>query len=241
VWAAVTRAVRTPSRVDNDISVSLLLQPNPPAYAVISGNPDLESERNIGLEAGYRHLLKDVLFFDVALFRNRYSGLVDLGARTTDGLTHTALVVPWVNGIDGATSGVEIAPEWMPTKTFRLRGTYSYLDVDLEPTAANGLRATLPTLEGGTPRHQITLQALATVARGIQIDPVYRYVSTRTALGVPAYHAADLRIGIPLPRGFELVVVGQNLLDPRHPEWARDPGPTVEIKRSAYVGLIWRR
>jgi iron complex outermembrane recepter protein len=246
VWAGVTRAVRTPSRVDEDISVSLLLQPNPPTYAVITGNRELESEKNIGLEAGYRHLLKDAFYFDIALFRNRYSGLVDLGAprpetRTTDGLTYNALVVPWVNGIDGSTSGIEIAPEWMPTKTLRVRGTYSYLDVNLEATAANGLRATLPTLEGGTPRHQVTLQALTTIARGIQIDPVYRYVSARTALGISAYHAADLRIGIPLPRGFEVAIVGQNLLDPRHPEWARDPGPTVEIERSAYVRLIWRR
>jgi iron complex outermembrane receptor protein len=246
LWTAVTRAVRTPSRVDADISVSLLLQPDPPTYAVISGNPDLQSENNLGLEAGYRHLLKNVFYFDIAVFRNRYGGLVDLGTprpetRTTDGLTYNALVVPWVNGIDGKTSGVEISPEWMPSDTFRLRGTYSYLNVDLEPTSANGLRATLPMLEGGTPRHQITLQALATIVRGIQIDPVYRYVSARTALGVPAYHAADLRIGIPLLRGFELALGGQNLFDPRHPEWARDPGPTVEVERSAYVRVIWRR
>lgn len=245
-WAAVTRAVRTPSRVDSDISVSILLQPSPSTYAVISGNRDLKSETNLGWEAGYRHLLRDVFYFDIALFRNRYGRLVDLGVprpetRTTDGLTYNALVVPWVNGIEGSTSGVEIAPEWMPTRALRLRGTYSYLNVDLEPTAANGLQATLPTLEGGTPRHQVTLQALTTVGPGLQIDPVYRYVGARDALGIPAYHAVDLRIGIPLSRGFALSVVGQNLLDPRHAEWARDPGPTVEIRRSAYVRLIWRR
>jgi hypothetical protein len=42
-------------------------------------------------------------------------------------------------------------------------------------------------------------------------------------------------------RGLSLQVVGQNLLHAHHAEWARDPGPTVEIKRAAYVRLTWTR
>jgi hypothetical protein len=51
----------------------------------------------------------------------------------------------------------------------------------------------------------------------------------------------DLHIAVPIGRTLELAVAGQNLFDPHHPEWARDPGPTVEIRRSAYVRLTWRR
>jgi iron complex outermembrane receptor protein len=246
VWGGVTRAVRTPSRVDEDISVSLLQRPSPPVYVVIAGNPELQTERVVGLEAGYRNLLRPDLYLDVAVFRNRYGDLVDLGpprseVRTTEGVEYTALVVPWVNGIEGRTYGIEVAPEWMPASNLRVRGSYSYLHIGLDPTPENGLRVTLPSLEGGTPQHQVTIQALATVGRGIQVDPVYRYVSSRRSLAIAAYHAVDLRIGIPLARGFSLAVAGQNLLDPRHPEWARDPGPTVQIRRSAHVRLIWRR
>lgn len=39
--------------------------------------------------------------------------------------------------------------------------------------------------------------------------------------------------------GVLLSLVGQNLLNAHHPEWARDSGPTVEIRRGAYVKLTW--
>jgi hypothetical protein len=63
---------------------------------------------------------------------------------------------------------------------------------------------TLPILEGSTPRHQVTVQSLLTVGRGVQIDPTYRYVSAREAMSIPSYHTADLRIGATLSPGFEL-------------------------------------
>jgi iron complex outermembrane receptor protein len=113
--------------------------------------------------------------------------------------------------------------------------------IDLEAKPDNVRPVTLPTLEGSTPRHQLSVQSLLTVGPRLQIDPAYRYVSARAALGIPAYHTADLRVGVQLRPGMELTIVGQNLFDPRHPEWARDPGPTVEIRRSAYVRLTLRK
>jgi iron complex outermembrane recepter protein len=245
LWGGITRAVRTPSRVDQDIEVSLLAGTTPLIYAVIAGNPDFEPESVVGIEAGYRTLFTPSFYFDLAVFRNRYDGLLDLGSpttgpRTIEGVTHTAFVFPWINGNDGTTHGFELTPDWQISEAWRLRGSYSYLNVDLEARPENLRRQFLPILEGSTPTHHLSVQSLLALPNGIQVDPVYRYVSRRRALDIPAYHEADLRIGIPLTRGFELSVVGQNLLHARHPEWARDPGPTVEIRRSAYVRLTWR-
>ena len=246
VWAGASRAVRTPSRVDEDISVSILARVDPLLYGVIRGNRDLEPEEVVGLEAGYRRLVIPSLYVDVGAFRNRYDELVDLGPPTsrsavTEGVPYTALDFPWINGNEGTTKGFELAPSWQPSERVRVRGAYSYLRIDLEAKSGNLRPVTLSTLSGSSPAHQITLQTLLTFRHGVQLDPVYRYVSPRESLAVPAYHTADVRVGIPLGARLQLSIVGQNLLQARHVEWARDPGPNVAIRRSVYARLMWRR
>ena len=104
----------------------------------------------------------------------------------------------------------------------------------------NTARLTLPVLENSTPRHRVVIAPHVSTRLGIEVDPVYRYVSARRTPFIDAYHALDLRVGVPITRGVELSIVGQNLLDPRHPEWARDPGPTVQIRRSLYARVTWQ-
>ena len=55
LWAAVSRAVRTPSRIDRDLREPTDL---PPAYpqSVLDGGSDFESETLIAYESGYRAL-----------------------------------------------------------------------------------------------------------------------------------------------------------------------------------------
>jgi iron complex outermembrane receptor protein len=245
LWGGVTRGVRTPSRVDEDITVTFLSTVDPLVYGVLEGTDDLDPESTLGYEAGYRALLTPTLYLDVTAFRNRYEDLIDIGVprfepRTTDGVSYTAVVLPWANAIDGYTRGFEVAPDWQVADALRVRGSYSYLDVSLTPRRATGPRVALPIF-AGAPRHHVTVQGLATLPRRIEVDPVYRYVSERAGQGIPAYHAFDLRVGIPLTRGFSLAIAGQNLFDGHHPEWLREPGPAVEIRRSAYVRLTWRR
>src|SRR5580700_2325730 len=45
-WAAVTRAVRTPSRLDQDVAFAILVRatPPPPIFFEIVGNPKLAAE-----------------------------------------------------------------------------------------------------------------------------------------------------------------------------------------------------
>ena len=122
-----------------------------------------------------------------------------------------------------------------------LRGSYSYIHTDLatKPGVSSAIGLTQNIL-AGTPQHQIVLQAMASHHR-IDVTPVYRYVSERQDTAIPAYHELDLPVNWKVNRALSLQVVGQNLLHAHHPEWARDPGPTVEIKRTAYVRLTWTK
>jgi len=73
------------------------------------------------------------------------------------------------------------------------------------------------------------------------MDLTYRYVSAVTNQKIPAYHTGDARLTRTLGRDFELSVVGQNLFQPHHPEYGGAPGAIVEIRRSAYLKVSWKR
>ena len=65
VWVAVSRAVRTPARVNSDVR-QIVAEPSamPPTFLLVSGDPSLKSEVLHAFEAGYRYKWKVVTHFD---------------------------------------------------------------------------------------------------------------------------------------------------------------------------------
>jgi iron complex outermembrane recepter protein len=245
-WGAITRAVRTPSRIDEDIRVAIFAAAAPPLYAILAGNPAIAPEQVVSMEAGYRALVGPRVYVDVSAFHNQYDNLVDLGAamsssQETDGLRYTAITFPWANGIRGTTNGIEIAPSADLGSAWRLKGSYSYLHLDLENKAGNTDVNTLAMLQNDSPHHTAIVDSQVDLPHGWRVDGVYRFVSARTFGGVPAYQTADLRAAWRIGQRIELSVDGRNLLQPHHAEWARDPGPTVDILRSIYGQVAWGR
>ena len=73
----------------------------------------------------------------------------------------------------------------------------------------------------------------------MELDCDFRYVDRLANQNVPSYVSADVRLGWQPTKHLELAVVGQNLLDSRHPEFGT--GPTRhEIQRSVYGKVTWR-
>jgi len=65
VWAAVTRAVRTPSRVEEDLQLTAMAAPNPLTFYRVVGDRGFSSENLVGYEAGYRTLVKPKFYVDI--------------------------------------------------------------------------------------------------------------------------------------------------------------------------------
>jgi iron complex outermembrane receptor protein len=147
--------------------------------------------------------------------------------------------VPYGNGVLGKTRGFEVAPDWKPSRRLQLKASYSYLDLDLRNAPGNTDTAAVARYEGSSPRHQVTVQAQLTLPKGLEVDPTLRHVSALPARSVAAYTTLDLRVGFRFAHAFELSLVGQNLLQPRHAEFGHDPPPTVEMKRAAFARLVW--
>ncbi|HEY7789681.1 MAG TPA: TonB-dependent receptor, partial [Vicinamibacterales bacterium] len=245
-WAAVTRAVRTPSRVERDAAVTGFVPGfNLPTFARLSGNPDFDAERLVSYDAGYRTLLGPNVYLDVAAFHNRYTGLFDLGqpqviVETTPGPIRHVLLFPYVNGIDGTTDGVELAPSWTPTSWLRFEGGYSYLHLDLaqRPGFAAG---PAQMDEGSSPNHQVFLAADLLLPHAIDVSPTVRAVGELPNEHVPGYETADLRVAWQMSPAVSLSVVGNNLLQASHIEFASDTGVFVGTQRTVFAQIAFSR
>jgi iron complex outermembrane receptor protein len=249
VWAAVTRAVRSPSRLDEDLELTSFLTANPlPVFLRVAGNPRFMSETVLGYEAGYRRLVTSHFYVDISVFRNSYDDLTSFGTPTLSFESspppeRLVATIPWANGIKGTTGGLEIAPQWKAASWLELKGSYSYLNMDLSNKSGNTDTATVQTDEGSSPRHQIVLQSLFKLRDGFDFDPTYRYVSALPAQSAKSYSTMDVRLGWQFAEQFDLSVVGQNLFQAHHGEFASGiPNqPDLGIRRSAYLKIVWKR
>ena len=245
VWGAVTRAVRTPSRVEEDLQLTAFGGPAPLTFYRIAGDRKFSSESLIGYEAGYRSLVGPKFYMDIAAFHNNYDHLlsVEPGAPFTESSpapTHTVIPFFFRNGLLGNTTGFEIAPDWTPTRTWRLRGSYSYLHIDLNKRASSLDASSANSTQGSSPHHQVAIQSSLDLPKKLEFDQTLRYVSSLPAQLVRAYTTADVRFSWHATRSLDVSVVGQNLFQPHHAEFGGDPGPLVGIERSAYIKLTWQ-
>lgn len=245
-WAAVTRAVATPSLLELGLQESAFFEVNPLTFLRVIGNRDIASEELNGYEAGYRTLVKPNLYLDVAAFYNDYPDLESFepGApflETTPGPPHFVLPYFLRNGLKGTTHGFEIAPEWKPVAWWQLKGSYSYLHMNLERKPWSLDPVERASLQGSSPTHQVVFQSLVNLPKRFEFDQTCRYVSALPAQQVASYSTADARFGWRPNPHLEFSLTGDNLLQPHHAEFGGDPGPLVEVKRSAYgrVVLQW--
>lgn len=243
-WAAVTRAVRTPSRIEEDFQATGVLLPSPLTFFRLVGDRKFSSEQLIGYGAGYRSLITPKLYVDIAGFYNNYDRLLSVEpgvpfAESSPSPPHITLPFLFRNGLLGHTSGFEIAPDWTPTSHWRLRGSYSYLHISLGRKRGSLDSSTIPSTLGSSPHHQVTFQSSLDLPQNLEFDQTFRYVSALPAQLVSAYTTADVRFSWRTTPSLEFSVVGQNLLQPHHAEFGGDPGALVGIERSAYVKMTW--
>ena len=250
VWAAFTHAVRTPSDAEEDFYLSGFSQITPsgiPLMARFNANPDFAPEQMNGYELGYRQLVTKNILVDVASFYNHYHDLFDEEITGTPFLEedppplHYLLPAQFGNGLYGYTKGVEISPEWRATARWRLRGSYSFLHMNIGKSPHSLDVGTAPGIVGSSPGHQAWIQSSYDFSKRLQLDLTWRYVSALPGQLVPAYSTGDARFAWRLSPAVEVSVVGRNLLQPYHAEFGGDPGPLVGIRRSAYLKLTWTK
>ena len=220
VWAAASRAVRTPSRLEEDV-LSILIQ----------GNRNQLSEKLYAFELGCHFQASDRLVLDAAAYANRYRDLRSLEPIVFD------------NRLSARSLGWELAGDWHPCGGFRLRFGYTrcriFMSLDPQSVYVLGLKA-----ENESPPHQFTFHSSVDLPGRIEFDFSGRFVdklASPSVGSVPAYFDLNVRLGAKPMTGVEVSLVGKNLLKSRHPEFLADWtvfAPTW-VERSMTVSVSW--
>lgn len=233
-WAAVSRAVRMPSRFDRD-----LYQPAPP-NSLLAGGPHFRSETVIAYEAGYRAQLTSRLSGSIAIFYNDYDHLRSWGITPV-----TVLPVVFENNLQAKTHGAEFDADLQLAPWWRLSGGFVLLreTVRVRPGAFDLQNALDETAD---PRHQASLHSILDLPANLECDVALRWVDRlRVNHGglpgaVPAYTELDVRLGWRPSAMLDLSLIGRNLLHARHAEYGPPEPLREELQRSLFAQLTWR-
>jgi iron complex outermembrane receptor protein len=246
VWAAVTRAMRTPSRIEEGFQFSALAVPSIPAFVRLMGDGGFNSEQLVGYEAGYRAYIQQAGFVSISGFYNRYDNLLSVEnkgpfAEANPAPLHLVIPLALRNGIAAQTKGMEIASLMDVRRWWRLRGSYSYMHLNAERYSTSNDASTVKQLQGDSPQHKVVAQSYFTLPRGFDFSFTYRYVGAVPDQNVRAYSTADARVAKRITREIELSAVGQNLFQPHHAEYGGLPFGLVGIRRAVYLKLLWTK
>jgi iron complex outermembrane receptor protein len=245
LWAAVSRAVRTPSDVERGMRVNIDATQGPggvPVLVSLFGDDGLQAERVTAREAGFRALTTRRLTIDVAAYHSTYSGLIAVAPapaffEADPAPAHLVVPLRFANLLDARTAGGEISSSFEPTRSWRLTGSYSIFTLDTGGSAQGGALG-----DGNVPRHQGVFRSLLRLSRRIDLDSTLFLVGGLPALDVPRYVRADLRAAWRPARAVELTFGIQNLLATDRVEYG-GPEPAVGITtvpRQAYGRIRWR-
>jgi iron complex outermembrane recepter protein len=246
VWAAVSRAVRTPNRSEDSgrFNASAVTLPGPtPAVTVIQGQSDFESEDLLAVELGYRVRPHDRVFFDVAAFANFYDDLqsFEFGApfvNPSPGFVEVPIVTR--NRLSGETYGVELAATWDVVDWWRLNTSATWLAMDLHSDPAS-TDFSVAALEDVDPEFQWNIRSHIDLSPNWEFDQTLYYVDALKSQQVDSYFRLDLRLGWRPTKNIEVSVVGQNLLDSQNQEWGNDRIQTNDrnlIERSVFGKVV---
>jgi len=229
LWAAISRAVRTPSRIDQDFFAPA----NPPF--TVAGGPNFVSEELLAYELGYRIRPLDTLSFSLAGFYNDYTNLRSL---------EPGQAITVANGLQGETYGAELSGSYQLTRWWRWQAGYTYLHEHfrLKP---GSLDINQGRGEGSDPENQFSVRSSMDLPGHVELDAALRYVDELQNIAngvrgtVPSYLELDARLSWMPVKNLELSIVGQNLLHRQHPEFG-SPASRHEIQRGAFLKVAWR-
>jgi iron complex outermembrane receptor protein len=222
VWAAASRAVRTPARIDRDVITPQLTL----------GGSDFDSEVARVFELGLRGQPSAGVSYSVALFHHRFDRLRSVEVRP-GGLA-------FGNGYNGRLTGLEAWAKWRIANDWRAHAGFVHqrLRLGTEPgsTAAPGGQSQL----GNDPRNRAQFGVSWDITPSMELDVFVRHVGALPLPAVPSYTAVDLRWGWRVRPDLELSLAVRNLTDKHHVEWGA-PATRAQLDRSVFLKAVWRR
>lgn len=255
IWAAVSRAARTPSRAERAITWFAAVQPPTadvplPTAFIAQGSPTFDSEHLTAFELGHRVKVTPRLTIATDFFLNRYRDVRSLRATLIPfkpvPSPHATFIMSASNSVEGDTLGGEIIVRWRVNPALYLEASASTLRYnfrDLSTLSEDPLQLSVPGLVGSTPREEYKFRGNWDITDDWSLDLLARHVGALPQQGIPSYEGLDLHLSWRPRHEVEIELILRNALDPRHPE--APPlflgGGAREIPRSFHLRVTYRR
>jgi iron complex outermembrane receptor protein len=256
VWAAVSRAVRTPTQLNEGEQFVFAQLPSPiPTFLTAVGNPNLKSEVLRAYEIGYRFNPAPVFSLDATIYYNHYDHLInlnvanplsDVGAPIVyQNPTYVEVPWPWQNLGSGQTHGAELYAKLRPISRWILAMGVTELrgnSVDL------GDALNLPL--ANTPKDQFNIQSRLNITDEIEFDSaLYHYdgipgypFAGAILQDVPTHNRLDVGLSLLRRSGFTFSVWGHDVASGLH--WENRPAPFTttdsEVGRTVVFKVFWQ-
>jgi iron complex outermembrane receptor protein len=244
-WAAVSRAVQTPTVATTSVHANVVAQtPYGPVLANVRGNPYVESETMLSREIGYRGQFGPNVNVDATAFYNTYDHVVSREAGQLEYSPYPVLPLSFDNLIFGKTYGLELSGNWQVTPTWRLHGSYSWLEMDLKSRPGSSGVLTFGSA-GSSPQNMVQLHSLYNLTHNLELDANLSFTDSlyfrddAPSSGIGSYTSLDLRLGWRPTPDLEVSLTGRNLLKQRHQEYQADDITATQIPRSVLAQIRW--
>jgi iron complex outermembrane receptor protein len=228
VWVSAARAIRRPTRFDDDIRVMA-----PGGILLAQGSPDFRPESLVAVEGGYRIQPSRLFSFDANVFTHR---ITDLRSQE---LPPAGLPIVVGNTLEGRARGLEVGVNVQPTEWWRAHVGYTWLDTEIERTL-NSRDVGGGVTEANDPKQYVGLRTSFDLPHRIEVDAMVRGVGALPNPVVPAYTELNLRAGWRVTPRAEIWVAGEDLLHDRHPEFGAAAATRTEFERAVRLGITLR-
>ncbi len=261
IWAATSRALRTPSLIDRGLHVEYPLEAMGrsarvqvssrvaaaaiPTIVGALGNPEFSSEHLVDTEAGYRFNLGSRWSVDFVGFAGRYDDLQTYEplapvVEVVDGIRQAKVFARYENLLRADTNGAEVATRIQLKDGWQVDGAFTAFH--LTPHANGSRDQAVQLYEGHAPSRQWRAHlALPLFARG-QADVHLFRTGSIAQLKVEPYTRLDARVEWSLTGRLAAVASGQNLIGPAHSEF-RGHETNIQstlVPRNLELRLVYR-
>lgn len=222
LWGAVSRAVRTPNRIDHGFDIPGFIAPS----------TAFESEVVIAYELGYRWRVSDTLSTEISTFYNDLDELRGVDFSTQPGKID--------NEGEGTAYGFEATAQWVPRDDLKLLFSYSYLNLDIGPKPGS-TDTTIESNDSKDPEHQAFIRGTWNINSRWSVSSMLRYVDgfeNQNDGKVPSYNELNSALHWKASDTLNISLVGENLLNKHHLEFG-GPSP-VKVERSLLLRFNWK-
>ncbi|MGI2172180.1 TonB-dependent receptor plug domain-containing protein [Shewanella sp. MF05960] len=245
VWTSIARAVRTPSRVENNLSVNALNIPpsdvSPPVKVFVVGSDDYQSEEIVSYEVGYRFVPAKKWSFDTTFFYNTYDKLRSTSVGTTDFSAfpnYLSQYTVFENQYDGYNYGAELSSMWALTDFLQLRINYSYIQNEFGDILGQNTQA---------PQNMVSTMIDWNITEHIDFNIVWRFIDSTELLtgngssfkSIDGYTGVDIGVSWAVTPKLMLSAYGKDLFYSSHLEYEAESillpyqvGPSYFVKAS---------